>query len=73
VAKRNKTERVRSNSGETTKQKPVSAALHSALKKKFDAQALDFQEQQTATSEILNVIASSPANLEAVLNVVDET
>jgi len=47
--------------------------LHSALKKKFDAQALEFQEQQTATSEILNVIASSPANLEAVLNVVDET
>src|SRR5262245_59202349 len=52
-----------------------SAASYSALKERFDAQAgelRDALERESATSEILRVIANSPTDLQSVLQVVAE-
>jgi GAF domain-containing protein len=52
-----------------------SAASYSALKKRFDAQAEELRdalERESATSEILRVIASSPTELQPVLDTVAE-
>src|SRR5215475_13595077 len=52
-----------------------STASYSALKKSFDAQAgelRDALERESATSEILGVIASSPTDIQPVLEVVTE-
>src|SRR5262244_2448362 len=73
--------RLHSNSkrkSETAKrktQKSPSAASYSALKERFDAQAgelRDALERESATSEILRVIASSPTELQPVLDTVAE-
>src|SRR5215831_5190667 len=64
---------------ETAKRKTPdssSTASYSALKKRFDALAgelRDALERESATSEILCVIASSPTDLQAVLNTVAES
>src|SRR5215510_11096158 len=57
-----------------TRESP-STASYSALKKSFDAQAgelRDALERESATSEILRVIASSPTELQPVLDTVAE-
>src|SRR5262245_37564192 len=73
--------RLHSNSkrkSETAKRKTQnspSAASYSALKESFDALAgelRDALERESATSEILRVIASSPTDLQPVLDVVAE-
>src|SRR5262245_48341146 len=73
--------RLHSNSkrkSETAKRKTQnspSAASYSALKERFDAQAgelRDALERESATSEILRVIASSPTELQPVLDTVAE-
>src|SRR5262249_6449686 len=56
-------------------QNSPSAASYSALKKGFDAQAKELRdalERESATSEILRVIASSPTELQPVLDTVAE-
>src|SRR5215472_4085554 len=71
--------RLHSNSkrkSETAKRKTQnspSTASYSALKERFDAQAKELRdalERESATSEILRVIASSPTDLQPVLDTV---
>jgi GAF domain-containing protein/anti-sigma regulatory factor (Ser/Thr protein kinase) len=63
----------------SSKQKPrgsLSNASYSALKKGFDAQARELREalqRETATSKILRIIASSPTDIQPVLDTVAET
>src|SRR5262245_42368991 len=73
--------RLHSNSKRTSEsakrktQNSPSAVSYSALKERFDAQAGELREalvQQAATTEILSVIASSPTDIQPVLDVVTE-
>ena len=65
--------------GKKTKPKTQSSpptASYSVLKKGFDAQARELREalqRETATSEILRIIASSPTDIQPVLNAVAES
>src|SRR5215468_2821255 len=65
----------KSGSPKRKTQNSPSAASYSSLKESFDAQAEELREaleQQAAASEILGVIASSPTDIQPVLEVVTE-
>jgi GAF domain-containing protein len=72
VRKTNKTSsKVKPKSTTTAKRAVVSAVAYATLKKKFDAQVRDLREalnQQSATSDVLRAIASSPTDIQPVLN-----
>jgi GAF domain-containing protein len=82
--RKNKTTKTRlqnNSKGKSGVSKPKTRGLlpttsFSALKKGFDAQARELREalqRETATSEILRIIASSPTDIKPVLNAVAES
>ena len=68
--------KAKSGSSKPKTQGSSPTASYSALKKGFDAQARELRdalEREMATSEILHIIASSPTDIQPVLNAVAES